>query len=151
MPQAARRRPESPNWSAVDSNCACPSAATDLARLLEGAAGRRGRLLAPGAAEPAGDLAALLPGSMSVERLPVYEAVETGASAPAAFAAVLVHSPRAGRALGRRGPFPGGAAVTISEAAADALGKDSGLEIHVAGRPDETALLAALGKAVAPV
>ena len=122
----------------------------DLARMLEQAAPARGRLLAPGAAQPTGDFAALLPGSMRVERLPVYEAVETGASSPSAFAGVLVHSPRAGRALARRGPFSGGTAVAISAAAAEALGA-SGFEIRLAARPDEPSLLAALGKAVPPV
>jgi len=122
----------------------------DLARLLERTASAGGRLLAPGAAEPAGDLTALLPQSMRVERLPVYEAVETGASAPRTFAAVLVHSPRAGRALARCGPFSSGWAVAISAAATEALG-GAGLEIRVADRPDEPSLLAALGKAVPPV
>jgi uroporphyrinogen-III synthase len=88
---------------------------------------------------------------MRVERLPVYEAVETGASSPPAFEAVLLHSPRASRVLARRGPFRGAVAVAISEAAARPLGDGSGLEIRTADGPDERALLAALGKAVPPV
>lgn len=123
----------------------------DLARLLVAEAPRGGRLLALGAAEPAGDLAALTPGVATVERVAVYEAVETDAAAPPGFDAALIHSPRAGRALAARGPFAGGVAVAISPAAAEALGQDRGLEIHVAARPDEQALLAALGKALPPV
>lgn len=116
----------------------------DLARLLAAAA--PGPVLAPGALEPAGDLAALLAGRVEVRALPVYQAVGTGAGAPAAFDAVLVHSPRAGRALAALGPFAGQSAAAISEAAAAPLRSVSGLEIRVAARPDEAALLEALGK-----
>ncbi|HZV83435.1 MAG TPA: uroporphyrinogen-III synthase [Brevundimonas sp.] len=123
----------------------------DLARLLEREGPAGGRVLAPGAVEPAGDLAALTPTLMTLKRLPVYEAVATGVASPHAFEAVLLHSPRAGRMLADRGPFAGGTAVAISVAAAEALGGDLGLEIRVATRPDEPALLAALGKAVPPV
>lgn len=116
----------------------------DLARLL--AAEAPGPVLAPGALEPAGDLAALLAGRLEVRALPVYEAVGTGAGAPDDFDAVLVHSPRGGRALAALGPFAGQAAVAISAAAAAPLGGDSGLDIRIAARPDEAALLEALGK-----
>lgn len=116
----------------------------DLARLL--AEGSPGPVLAPGALEPAGDLAALLAGRVEVRALPVYRAVETGADAPAAFDAVLVHSPRAGRALAALAPFAGESVVAISEAAAAPLRSLPGLEIRVAARPDEAALLEALGK-----
>lgn len=116
----------------------------ELARLLAEAA--PGPVLAPGALEPAGDLAALLAGRVEVRALPVYEAVGTAAAAPAAFDAVLIHSPRAARALAALGPFAGQAAVVISDAAAAALADTPGLEIRVAARPDEAALFEALGK-----
>ena len=119
-------------------------ALADLARLLAKAA--PGPVLAPGALEPSADLPALLAGGVEVRALPVYEAVETGVAAPADFAAVLVHSARAGRALAKRGPFDGQTAVVLSEAAAAPLGEGSGLEIRVAARPDEAALFEALGK-----
>ena len=116
----------------------------DLARLLAAAA--PGPVLAPGALEPAGDLAALLAGRVEVRALPVYQAVGTGAGAPATFDAVLVHSPRAGRAVAALGPFAGQTVAAISEAAAAPLRLLPGLEIRVAARPDEAALLEALGK-----
>ncbi len=116
----------------------------DLARVL--AAEAPSAVLSPGALEPSGDLRALLAGRVEVRALPVYEAIATGAAAPAAFDAVLVHSPRAGRALAALGPLAGAAAVAISQAAAAPLDGLPGLEIRIADRPDETALLAALGK-----
>lgn len=119
-------------------------ALADLARLL--AEATPGPVLAPGALEPAGDLPALLAGRIAVRALPVYRAVATGAVPPAAFDAVLVHSPRGGRALAAHAPFSGQIAVAISEAAADALHGAKGLEIRIAARPDEAALFAALGK-----
>lgn len=116
----------------------------DLARLLADAA--PGPVLAPGALGPSGDLPALLAGQVEVRALPVYEAVETGASAPAAFDAVLVHSPRGGRALAALGPFAGQVAVAISTAAAAPLEGAAGLEIRIVAHPDEASLLQALGK-----
>lgn len=118
----------------------------DLVRLLAAGAPAGGVVLAPGALEPAGDLPALLSGRVEVRALPVYEAVETGAAAPAAFDAVLVHSPRGGRALAGLDPFAGQAAIAISEAAAAPLREGTGLEIRVAAHPDEAALFEALGK-----
>jgi uroporphyrinogen-III synthase len=118
----------------------------DLVRLLAAAAPAGGVVLAPGALEPAGDLPALLSFRVGVRALPVYEAVETGAAAPAAFDAVLVHSPRGGRALAALGPFAGQAAAVISEAAAAPLREGAGLDIRVAAHPDEAALFEALGK-----
>ena len=116
----------------------------DLARLLASAA--PGVVLVPGALEPAGDLPALLAGRVEVRPLPVYEAVATGSPAPPAFDAVLVHSPRAGRALAALGPFAGQVCAAISDAAAAPLAGASGLELRVASHPDEAALLQALGK-----
>lgn len=116
----------------------------DLARLL--AAEARGPVLAAGALEPAGDLPGLLRGQVEVRRLPVYRAVETGAATPAAVDAVLVHSPRAGRALAGHGPFTGQTVIAISEAAAAPLAGLSGMAIRIAVHPDEAAMFEALGK-----
>lgn len=117
-----------------------------LAALLMAAAPGIGPLLVPGAREPAGDLPGLLAGRVEAVDLAVYEAVETGTSAPAAFDAVLIHSARAARALAALGPFAGQTAAAMSAAATAPLDDRSGLEISLAPTPDETALLAALGK-----
>lgn len=122
-------------------------ALADLAALLAAEAPRDGLLLVPGALEPAGDLAALLAGRPRARALPVYEAVETGVAPPRSFDAVLIQSARAARALRARGPFRGGRAVALSGAVASALGGGTGLEIHVAAAPNESALIEALGKA----
>ena len=122
----------------------------DLVRLLSAEAPRDGIVLSPGALEPAGDLPALLSGRVEVRALPVYQAVETGAAAPAGFDAVLVHSPRGGRALAALAstpePFADRVAVAISGAAAAPLAGLAGLEVRVSARPDEAALFEALGK-----
>ena len=116
----------------------------DLARLLIAEA--PGPVLAAGALEPSGDLPALLAGRVEARVLPLYRAVETGAPAPGAFDAVLVHSPRGGRALAALGPFAGQVAVVISHAAAAPLTGGCGLKVRIAAHPDEAALLQALGK-----
>ena len=121
-------------------------ALADLAALLIAEAPRDGWVLAPGAREPAGDLSAMASPAIRVRAVPVYETLDTGAVAPEAFEAVLVHSARAALALRSRGPFAGQVAVVLSAAVAEALGDGSGLEIRVAAAPDESALLAALGK-----
>ena len=123
-----------------------------LARLIK-ASPAEGLILAPGAREPAGDLPALLP-DRAVQRLPVYAAEETGAAPPADFDAVLVHSPRAARALAAV-LSPDTAiqrlAVCISPAAAAPLSALSFTEIRTAEAPDETSMLTALGKSAGPV
>ena len=116
----------------------------DLARLL--AAEAPGPVLAPGAREPAGDLSALLQGRVEMRRLPVYEAVETGIGAPADWDAVMLHSPRAARALAGLGPLGDRVVAVISEAAAAALGPQPQAEVRIAAHPDEAAMLEALGK-----
>lgn len=118
----------------------------DLARLLAEAR-LEGGVLAPGAREPAGDLAALLADVVRVQALAVYQARETGAPAPERFDAVLVHSPRAARALASLGSNVGQGrlAAAISRAAADALSPAGFAEIRVAAAPTEDALLEALG------
>jgi len=89
-----------------------------LAALLIAQGAAVGPLLVPAALEPAGDLPALLRGRVEAKALPVYQAVETAAAAPAAFDAVLIHSARAARALAALGPFSGQTAVALSAAAA---------------------------------
>lgn len=123
-----------------------------LARLIAAEA-PPGPLLAPGAREPAGDLPALLP-DRPVQRLPVYAAVETHAPAPEPFDAVMLHSPRAARALAAdlpRAASSGRIAICISEAAAAPLRPFDFVEIRIAAAPDEPAMLSALGKPAAPV
>ena len=123
-----------------------------LARLIN-ASPIQGLILAPGAREPAGDLPALLP-DHALQRLPVYKAEETDAAAPADFDAVLLHSPRAARALATV-LTPEAAknrlAVCISAAAAAPLAALSFAEIRTADAPDETSILTALGKSAGPV
>ena len=112
-----------------------------------------GPLLAPGAREPAGDLPALLP-DRPVHRLPVYAAFETHAPAPELFDAVMLHSPRAARALASdlpRAASSGRIAICISEAAAIPLRPFDFTQIRIAATPDEPAMLSALGKPAAPV
>ncbi len=123
-----------------------------LARLIAAEA-PPGPLLAPGAREPAGDLPALLP-DRPVQRLPVYAAFETHAPAPAFFDAVMLHSPRAARALASdlpRAASSGRIAICISEAAAIPLRPFDFTQIRIAATPDEPAMLSALGKPAAPV
>lgn len=123
-----------------------------LARLIAAEA-PPGPLLAPGAREPAGDLPALLPGR-PVQRLPVYAAFETHAPAPEPFDAVMLHSPRAARALAAdlpRSAASGRVAICISQAAAAPLRPFDFAEIRIAAAPDEPAMLSALGKPAAPV
>ncbi|WP_428151186.1 uroporphyrinogen-III synthase [Brevundimonas sp.] len=106
-------------------------------------------ILHPCAAEPAGDLGDLVGDAARITALAVYEAIETVATVPDVWDAVLIHSPRAGRALaaglsteaaGRR------IAVAISPAAAAPLTVPGFGEIRIAAAPTEDALLAALGK-----
>lgn len=123
-----------------------------LARLIAAEA-PPGPLLAPGAREPAGDLPALLP-DRPVHRLPVYAAFETHAPAPELFDAVMLHSPRAARALASdlpRAASSGRIAICISDAAAIPLRPFDFTQIRIAATPDEPAMLSALGKPTAPV
>jgi uroporphyrinogen-III synthase len=122
-----------------------------LAALLLAQGPGIGPLLVPGAREPAGDLPALLQDRIEARALPVYEAVETGATPPTDFDAVLIHSARAARALAALGPFAGQTAIVLSAAAAAPLGDRADLEIRLAPTPDEAALLAALGNPPRPV
>ncbi|WP_449252807.1 uroporphyrinogen-III synthase [Brevundimonas naejangsanensis] len=123
-----------------------------LARLIAAEA-PPGPLLAPGAREPAGDLPALLP-DRPVQRLPVYAAFETHTLTPEPFDAVMLHSPRAARALAAdlpRAASSGRIAICISEAAATPLRPFDFTDIRIAAAPDEPSMLSALGKPAAPV
>jgi uroporphyrinogen-III synthase len=127
-------------------------ALADLAWLIAGAA--VGKVLVPGAREPAGDLDALLDGAVETVILPVYEAMATGAKPPQAFDAVLAHSPRAAQAVAEALGRNGGArrlAVAISAAAAAPLAAAGFAEIRTAGAPTDAAVLLALGNPAARV
>lgn len=116
-----------------------------LARLIADAA--PGPVLVPGAAEPAADLADLLAGKVEVQAVAVYEAVETGVPAPAGFDAVLVHSPRAARALAMHAwALDDRLAVAISANAAEPLEDLSLREIRIAAAPTDAALIEGLGE-----
>lgn len=125
-----------------------------LARLIAGAIADAD-VLVPQAEIPAGDFTAALTTAgarnVSVHSLTVYRAIETSAEAPALFDAVLIHSPRAGRALAKHGHDALAHAVLtcISPAAAAPL-VALGLTPVIAKSPDEASLLtilnAALGK-----
>ena len=124
----------------------------DLARLIA-ASPIQGLILAPGAREPSGDLSALLP-DHAVQRLPIYAAVETDAAPPADFDAVMLHSPRAARALAAILTPHAAAqrlAVCISAAASAPLAALGFAEIRIADAPDEASMLTALGKSVSAV
>ena len=106
-------------------------------------------ILHPCAAEPAGDLAALVGEAARVTSLAIYEAIETNTVAPEAWDAVLIHSPRAGRALAASLPpdaAQGRIALAISDAAAQPLRSPGFAQVRVAEAPTESSLLAALGK-----
>ena len=93
---------------------------------------------------PAGDLAALAP-SVRVRALAVYAATETGAGAPPEIDAILLHSPRAARALAALWPRMAWRprVICLSEAVAEPM---RGLTpAVVAAQPRETDLLEALG------
>ena len=125
-----------------------------LARLIAGAIAGAD-VLVPQAEIPAGDFTTALVAAgarnVSIQSLTVYRATETSAPAPALFDAVLIHSPRAGHALSKRGHDALAHAVLacISPAAAAPLAALR-LTPVVAKSPDETSLLtilnAALGK-----
>lgn len=125
------------------------SAAGDLTALaaLIGQKARGLTLLHPAAAQPAGDLAALVGDDARVRSVVVYETAPTGARPPDAWNAVLIHSPRAARVLAEASPdVRDRLACAISAAAAaplSALGFD---EVRIAARPTEDALLDTLGK-----
>lgn len=116
-----------------------------LAALL--LARRPGRVLAPGAAEPAADLGALAtsPG-VEVTALPVYESVErrpVAALADAGIAAVMIHSPRAARQVLSVGAerLPRLDVVALSAACAAPFEGRGAKSVAVAPFPDDASLV----------
>lgn len=114
-----------------------------------------GRLLRPGPREPAGDLdGALVAVGIQGGSCVVYETTATdldaggpeiGRLASGDMAAVLVHSPRAGRRLAGLLNSPAASRIIcISKAAAQPL-IEAGQPVVIAGHPSEAAMLAALG------
>lgn len=130
-----------------------------LARLIAADPDRpRGQVLHPGAAEPAGDLAAALAGAGIGARTAAVYRTSALPPSPAAVQAwptldaVLIHSPKAARALAASAaalPPPGPALFCISEAAA-APARARFSPVLVAVSPDEPSLLARLGNGAAP-
>lgn len=111
-------------------------------------------ILHPGAAEPAGDLAALVGDAAFVTTLAIYETFETAIPVPEDWDAILVHSPRAARAL-TACLSPDAArdrhALAISPSAAAPLATLPFAGIRIAAAPTEASLLATLGKPGASV
>ncbi|WP_029418278.1 uroporphyrinogen-III synthase [Brevundimonas bacteroides] len=119
---------------------------TALAALIR-ADGQGLTLLHIAAAQPAGDLAALVGDTAQVRTVRVYETVETDAGPTEPWDAVLIHSPRAARALASAAPdVADRLACAISEAAAAPLAPLGFAEVRIAAAPTEDTLLAALGK-----
>lgn len=118
-------------------------AAPDLARLLDAEA--PGLVLAITAREPSADLQKLVKAAQ-IRALAVYETVETDALPPDSIDAVLIHSPRAARALAGLWPRWGGCPVIAAISVAAAAPVASLADVAVAERPDEAALFLALGK-----
>ncbi|NQE62145.1 uroporphyrinogen-III synthase [Caulobacter sp. RHG1] len=141
--RATARAAESVGFPSVSS---ADGDVEDLARLVVGAAG--GPVLWAGAKEPAGDLVGLLRDcGVMAHGVAVYETVERGPSETtlAAATTVLLHSPRAARALARiltSRPTPNLRCLCLSKAVAAPL---AGLvepgSVAVAPRPDESAML----------
>ena len=110
-------------------------------------------LAAARTAYEAGDFIAALTAAsarnVSIQSMTVYRAIETSAETPSPFDAVLIHSPRAGQALAKRGHGALAQAVLacISPAAAAPM-VALGLTPVVAKSPDETSLLTILKTAL---
>ena len=111
-------------------------------------------VLHPCAAERAGDLAApLAAAGIELRAVAVYETVAAPADAPiiaalAQASAVLLHSPKAARALKsllERHSTPVGTAFCLSQAVADALVGGKIPNVAVATLPNDTALLNLIG------
>lgn len=129
-------------------------AVADLANLIRETGVPGSMLLHVSARIAAGDLTRHVGSAITVRTLIAYEAVETGCAMPEAIDAVLVHSPRAARALvavltpevARRCT-----AVAISDAAARPLRSLGLAALRVAAQPNDASVTAALGKPGAPV
>ena len=130
--------------------------ATDLAALIRHAAPCP--VLVPGPARPAADLNALVGPDVPVLPHAVYETVEADIAAPAPVDGILFHSARAAGAFARRhaASAPGRIAFALSDAVAEPLRALGFVEVRIAARPDEEALLdtlhpETLGKPPRPV
>lgn len=112
-----------------------------------------GIVLHPGPALPAGNLAVLTGPSIVVRSIIVYATEPTTDPAPP-FDIVLIHSPRAALRLAKclgATDVSSRTVLAISEAAGAPL-EDLGFDrLVIADRPDEDAMMAALGKAVGRV
>ncbi|CAN5137181.1 uroporphyrinogen-III synthase [soil metagenome] len=126
------------------------SAEGDVAALAVLLAGSRpgGVVIHPGAREPAGDLAgALAAAGIAVRGIAIYETFETGAPMPTPIDGVLVHSPRAARALAKVINDSKASTLTlyaISQAAAEPLDESKFRRVAVAPYPNEASLLSVI-------
>ncbi|MBV9511468.1 MAG: uroporphyrinogen-III synthase [Caulobacteraceae bacterium] len=122
-----------------------------LAEAIADAGPRPRRVFNPAALEPAADLAALLAArGVEVRTIAVYETIPAPAAAPPDVQAVLVHSPKAARALAALATPDWAARVSafaISPAAAQPLSSPPFARLRVAQTPDEASLLALLAEA----
>jgi uroporphyrinogen-III synthase len=120
-----------------------------LAEMIAAAHPRPASILGPTAAEPAADLAGLLADrGVRARSAIVYQTVEVAAGlAPTGLSGILIHSPKAARAIAAR---LGGADVSaialyaLSAAAAAPLADLAFRKIAMAAAPNEAALLALL-------
>ena len=127
-----------------------------LAALIRDAA--PGPVLVPGPTRPAADLTALVGPDVPVLPHAVYETVEADITAPGQIDGILFHSARAAGAFARRhaASAPGRIAFALSDAVAEPLRALGFVEVRIAARPDEEALLdtlhpETLGKPPRPV
>ena len=116
----------------------------DLARAIAGSSGMlAGEVLHPGAAEPAGDLiGALAALGVAARGVTVYETLILPTAVPPGAEALLIHSPKAARAVAEA-RIGGLTAYCISEAAAQPLaGRVQ--RVVTAAEPNEASLLSLL-------
>ena len=129
--------------------CSASGTVEDLATLIRETQSPGITLLHVSARITAGDLTRQVVSAVTVRTLVAYEAVETCSAMPEAIDAVLVHSPRAARALAAA-LTPDVACrctvIAISDAAARPLQDLSLAALLVADHPNEASLTAALGK-----
>lgn len=129
-------------------------AVDDLATLIRKTCVPGTSLLHVSARIAAGDLTRHVGSEITVRTLIAYEAVETGFAMPESIDAVLVHSPRAARALVAV-LTPDGAGrctvVAISDTAAMPLRSLGLAALRVAAHPNDASVIAALGKPGSPV
>ena len=119
-----------------------------LADMIVAARPRLAGVLAPTAAEPAADLAELLADrGVRARSVIVYQTVEIAAAAPDRLAGVLIHSPRAGRAVAARLAGDDARSIALYAISAAAAAPLAGLvfgKVEIAAAPNEPAMLALL-------